>query len=115
MKSKSISAAFVFVLERYGLMYACLAGAGVFFVATMLAALCYAVRKRQVRRAPVEAAKEAKSALQTALSDPMMVAAALQIVRSVGVKRLIPLLAVGGVALGVLANRRSNEADQPAE
>ena len=109
------AAAFVFVLERYGLMYACLAGAGVFFVATLLAALCYAVRKRQVRRAPVEAAKEAKSALQTALSDPMMVAAALQIVRSVGVKRLIPLLAVGGVALGVLANRRSNEADQPAE
>ena len=108
------AAAFVFVLERYGLMYACLAGAGVFFVATMLAAICYAVRKHQVRRAPVEAAKEAKSALQTAFSDPMMVAAALQVVRTIGVARLVPILAVGGIALGLMASRRSR-ADEPAE
>ncbi len=108
------AAAFVFVLERYGLMYACLAGAGVFFVATMLAAICYAVRKHQVRRAPVEAAKEAKSALQTALSDPMMVAAALQVVRTVGITRLVPILAVGGIALGLMASRRS-QAEEPAE
>jgi len=108
------AAAFVFVLERYGLMYACLTGAGVFFVATMLAAICYAVRKHQVRRAPVEAAKEAKSALQTALSDPMMVAAALQVVRTVGVSRLVPILAVGGIALGLMASRRS-QAEEPAE
>ncbi len=105
------AAAFVFVLDRYGLMQACLAGAGVFFVATMLAAICYAVRKHQVRRAPVEAAKEAKSTLQTALSDPMMVAAALQVVRTVGVTRLIPLLAIGGIALGVMANRRAPEGE----
>jgi hypothetical protein len=108
------AAAFVFVLERYGLIYACLTGAGVFFVTTMLAAICYAVRKRQVQHRPVEAAKEAKSALQTALSDPMIVAAGLQIVRTVGISRLIPLLAVGGIALGVMANRRSAEAE-PAE
>lgn len=110
------AAAFVFVLERYGLMYACLAGAGVFFVATMLAAACYAMRKHQIMRAPVEAAKEAKSPLQTALSDPMIVAAALQIVRTVGVSRLVPLLAVGGIALGLIASRRSHEAEaEPAE
>ena len=109
------AAAFVFVLERYGLMYACLAGAGVFFVATILAAICYAVRKHQVRRAPVEAAKEAKSTLQTALSDPMMVAAALQVVRTVGVSRLVPILAVGGIALGLMASRRSQAAEEPAE
>lgn len=111
------AAAFVFVLERYGLMYACLAGAGVFFVATLLAAICYAVRKRQVQRKPVEAAKEAKSALQTALSDPMMVAAALQIVRTVGVTRLVPILAIGGIALGFMASRRAShdEASEAAE
>ena len=108
------AAAFVFVLERYGLMYACLAGAGVFFVTTMLAAICYAVRKNQVRRAPVEAAKEAKSTLQSALSDPMMVAAALQVVRTIGVSRLVPILAVGGIALGLMANRRSHQ-EEPAE
>ena len=108
------AAAFVFVLERYGLLYACLAGAAVFFVATLLAAISYAVRKRQVQRKPVEAAKEAKSAIQTALSDPMMVAAGLQIVRTIGITRLIPILAVGGIALGVMASRRSSEGEAEA-
>ena len=109
------AAAFVFVLERYGLMYACLAGAGVFFVATLLAAICYAARKRQVQRKPVEAAKEAKSALQTALSDPIILAAGLQIVRTVGITRLVPILAIGGIALGVMASRRSNDDAEAAE
>ena len=38
------AAAFVFVLERYGLVQACLTGAGVFFIVTMIAAVCYIVR-----------------------------------------------------------------------
>lgn len=37
------AAAFVFVLQKYGLLQACFAGAGVFFVATVLAAISYAV------------------------------------------------------------------------
>lgn len=98
------AAAFVFVLERYGLLQACLAGAAVFFVATLLAAICYMVRKRQIRKRPVEAAK---STMQTALSDPMVLAAGLQIVRTIGLKRIIPLAAVGGIALGLLASRRA--------
>lgn len=104
------AAAFVFVLERYGLLQACLAGAGVFFVATLLAAVCYAVRKRQVKKKPVEAAK---STLQTALSDPMILAAGLQIVRTVGIGRMIPLLAIGGIALGVMASRRASNDSEP--
>ena len=108
------AAAFVFVLERYGLLYACLAGAAVFFVATLLAAICYMVRKRQIRKRPVEAAK---STMQTALSDPMVFAAGLQIVRTIGLKRIIPLVAVGGIALGLLASRRvdSSAPDEPGE
>ena len=105
------AAAFVFVLQKYGLLQACLAGAGVFFVATMLAAICYAVRKRQIRRKPVEAAK---STMQSALSDPMVLAAGLQIVRTIGLKRVIPLVAIGGIALGLLATRRQTE-EQPEE
>jgi hypothetical protein len=51
------------------------------------------------------------------LADPMLVATALQIVRAVGIKRLVPLLAVGGIALGILASRSQAPAgDQtPAE
>lgn len=67
----------------------------------------------------MEAAKEtakanAKSAFATAMSDPMMVAAGLQIVRAVGVKRLLPLLAVGGIAFGLMAQRKSS-GETPAE
>ena len=43
------AAAFVFVLQRYGLVEACLTGAGVFFVVTLIAAGCYMVRKNQVK------------------------------------------------------------------
>ncbi|WP_425992434.1 hypothetical protein [Afipia sp. DC4300-2b1] len=106
------AAAFVFVLQKYGLLQACFAGAGVFFVATILAAISYAVRKRQIRKRPVEAAN---STMQTALSDPMVLAAGLQIVRTIGLKRIIPLIAVGGIALGVMASRRAAPDDEPEE
>lgn len=106
------AAAFVFVLQKYGLLQACFAGAGVFFVATMLAAISYAVRKRQIKKKPVEAAK---STVQTALSDPMVLAAGLQIVRTIGLKRIVPLVAIGGIALGLMANRRQTAEDDPEE
>jgi hypothetical protein len=111
------AAAFVAVLQRYGLIEACLAGAGIFFVVTLIAAASYMVRKRRIQVEAREAAKDtAKSAMQTALSDPMLVAAGLQVIRAIGVKRLIPILAVGGLALGFLASRGSATSDEaPAE
>lgn len=105
------AAAFVYVLQNYGPIEACLTGAGIFFLIALIGILVYAVRKRQARQ---EAKETAKSALHTALADPVMVATALQVVRAIGVKKLVPILAVGGLALGLLASRpSSNEA--PAE
>lgn len=116
------AAAFMFVLEKYGPVEACLTGAVIFFVVTLLAAGCYIVRKQQIRARAEEAAREAartaKSAAQSMLADPMLVAAGLQVVRAIGIKRLIPILAVGGLALGFLASRSaaaSEPADAPAE
>jgi hypothetical protein len=106
------AAAFVFVLERYGLVQACLTGAGVFFVVTLIAAGCYMLRKNQIKARKAEAAK---SAVQTALADPMLVAAGIQVIRAIGVKKLIPILAVGGLALGFLASRNSVGDETPAE
>ena len=106
------AAAFVYVLQRYGLIEACLTGAGVFFVVTLIAAGGYMVRKRQVK---ARVAETAKSGLQTALADPMLVATGIQIVRAIGIKRLIPLLAVGGLALGFLATRGQSSDEAPAE
>jgi len=117
------AAVFVLVLQKYGPVEACLTGAAIFFVVALIAAGSYMARKRQVKvraeRAAREAARSTKSAAQTVLSDPMLVATALQVVRAIGVKRLIPILAVGGLALGFLASRNaaasSHEAHAPAE
>src|SRR5437667_2529692 len=106
------AAAFVVVLDRYGLVQACLAGAGLFFIVAMIAALSYIVRKRQIEAL---AAQRAKSAAHSLLAAPVLVATGLQIVRASGVQRLIPILAVGGLALGILASRGQADDQAPAE
>jgi hypothetical protein len=98
------AAAFVYVLQTYGPIQACLTGAGIFFVVALIAAGTYKVRKNEME---ARAAATAKSAAHSVLADPMLMAAAIQVMRAVGVKRLVPLLAVGGLALGLLAGRRN--------
>lgn len=113
------AAAFISVLEKYGPVQACLAGAGVFFLLTLTAAVSYWSYKRQLRReAHIAAERAAKSAAHSMLTDPMLLATGLQIVRAIGIKRLLPILAIGGVALGIMASRTgvSDEASaEPAE
>jgi uncharacterized membrane protein SirB2 len=110
------AAAFVFVLQQYGPVEACLTGAAIFFVVALIAAGCYMMRKKQIEARAEQAAKVAKSTAQTVLSDPMLVAAGIQVIRAIGVKRLIPILAVGGLALGFLASRaNTSNSEAPAE
>jgi hypothetical protein len=106
------AAGFVYVLRTYGLIEACLAGGGVFLV---LAAIMMGVYLSRKRRIEALAAARTRSAMQTALADPMVVAAGLQMVRAIGVKKLIPILAVAGLALGFLASRDTASHEAPAE
>jgi len=112
------AAVFMFVLLREGAVAACLAGGVVFLVVALLAAGCYMFKKRQDRlrleQRLQQAAREAKSTASSLLSDPATLAMGLQLVRLVGIKRLVPLLAIGGVALGLLASQRSRR-ESPAE
>jgi len=110
------AAAFISVLEKYGPVQACLAGAGVFFLLTVAAAGSYWAYKRQLRKeAHIAAERAAKSTAQSMLADPMLLATGLQIVRAIGVKRLLPILAIGGVALGFMASRAGATDDASAE
>jgi cytochrome c biogenesis factor len=104
-------AAFVAVLQSYGPAAACLVLAGIFLVIAVIAGVTYAVRKRQIE---ARARRQRARAAQL-LADPVVVATGLQIVRAIGVKRLIPLLALGGVALGFLATRATAQDEAPAE
>ncbi|QOZ28982.1 hypothetical protein [Bradyrhizobium sp. CCBAU 51753] len=106
------AAAFVFVLEHYGPVEACLAGAALFFVVTLIAAGAFMARRREMRR---RAERAAKATAAAALADPVMIATGLQIVRAIGVKRLIPIIAVGGLALGLMASRSATASEEPAE
>jgi len=106
------AAAFIAVLNRYGPVEACFAGAAIFFVVTLLAAGTYLLRKRQIE---ARAAARAKAAAGSMLADPALLVTGIQIVRALGVKRLVPILAIGGLALGLLAGRRQASDQTPAE
>jgi cytochrome c biogenesis factor len=105
------AAAFVVVLQSYGPAAACLVLAGIFLVIAAIAGVIYAVRKRQIEAR----ARRQRARAAHLLADPVVVATGLQIVRAIGVKRLIPLLALGGVALGFLATRATAQDEAPAE
>jgi hypothetical protein len=119
------AALFLTVMQKYGPVEACLAGGAMFFVVAMIAAGWYMARKRAIaaraeqaaQEAAREAANSARSAAQGMLMDPMLLAAGLQLVRAIGVKKLIPILAIGGVALGFMMSRGAaagEEAEAPA-
>ena len=95
------AAAFLFVLERYGPVAACLSDAGFFCVVALALLLCLNASRRRTRPKEV-----AKSAIQEALADPMVIVAGLQLVRAIGVKRLVPIAAIAGVAFGLMAKSR---------
>ena len=109
------AAAFISVLEKYGPVQAGLAGAGVFFLLTLTAAVSYWAYRRELRREARVAAERAAKAAPSMLADPMLLATGLQIVRAVGVKRLLPILAIGGVALGIMASRAGAADETSAE
>lgn len=105
------AAAFVAVLERYGPIAACLALAGFFLLIAIVAGIVYAVRKRQIEAR----ARQQRARAAQLFADPMLLTAGLQIVRAIGLKRLIPLLALGGVAFGIFATRSAAQDEAPAE
>lgn len=102
------AAGFIYVYQAYGLIDACLAGAALFFFLTVLIGGYTMAQRAEAERQAARAAKNRdkekdKSALQAALSDPLVIASALQVVRAVGLRRLLPLLAIAGAGLGLWA------------
>lgn len=87
------AAVFVVALDRYGLVAACLAGAGVFLLATLALLGAYAIHAAR-RRRDAEARAASEPPPLSALADPQVILVGLQIAQAIGFKRLLPILAI---------------------
>jgi thiol:disulfide interchange protein len=88
--------AFIWLAERYDPLTAAVALAGLFLLATIIAAVCCLWSRRRT----TEQAELALAARRTWL-DPKVLGSAIQVSRAVGWRKLVPLLAVGLLAAGV--------------
>ncbi|MBV8614916.1 MAG: hypothetical protein JOY66_14295, partial [Acetobacteraceae bacterium] len=98
-----VAALFVEVNRRYGPAKACVACAGVFLLVTVALLVVYALVADRHRREE-EALRSAAASSALALADPRIVLLALQVVQAVGLRRLLPIVALGGAGLA-LASR----------
>ncbi len=114
---------FLWVSQNYGVMEAWTALGGLFFAMAIVGLIALAASRGRVRRRmKVDRAAAAEHSAKTPnfmqdpsslLKDPAMLLTGLQIVRMIGIRRLLPLLLVGGVAAGFLLTR-NEEPDHPA-
>lgn len=100
------AALFVTVLQAFGLVAACVSCAGMFG----LIAVVVAAHRRRVRR---DLEDQRALAVRSRVTDPVAVAAAVELARAIGMKRLLPLLALGGIAAVIAARWTPSDRREP--
>jgi protein-S-isoprenylcysteine O-methyltransferase Ste14 len=110
-----LSAALFLYLQNWrGPIVACLILAGAFLLVILIAVAAIAlVRQRQARLARARA--QANQAAGQWLRDPMVVATALQVARTLGLRRAAPVLLLGAFVVGLLLSRTSAKTAHPAD
>jgi len=107
------AALFVAVREAFGAVAACIACAALFGLIAVIASVCLDRMQQSLKTHRVAAPK---SATVSAMSDPVVVAAGIELARAAGFRRLLPLLALAGVAAAVAARwAPRNRSTGPAE
>jgi predicted Kef-type K+ transport protein len=94
-------ALFLWTEQSYGLLEAWVVLGTLFVIVAISGALVFVVVRR--RRLKHRAAQE--KSVSRFLQDPAVILAGLQLVRILGVRRLVPLLAIGAIAAGLMLNR----------
>ena len=107
------AALFLYLQNWRGPIVACLILAGVFLLVVLIAIVAIAlVRQRQARLARARA--QANQAAGQWLRDPVVVTTALQLARTLGLRRAAPLLLVGAFVVGLVLSRTAANAAPPA-
>ena len=112
------AAAFVLVMDRYNVLYACLTIAGFWLIVTLALFSIYVLNRRRA----AQVAMAARAARPSMLADPLVIATGVQIVQAIGIKRVAALAAVAGARWrwrrnrrrAIDAKRRTNRSPRPA-
>jgi hypothetical protein len=99
------AAAFVFVMDRYNVLYACLTVASFWLIVTLMLMSIYVASRRR----SAQAAIAAQAARPSLLADPFVIATGVQIVHAIGIKRVAALAAVAGTAMALASKPESHE------
>ena len=100
-------ALFFWAQQRYDTIVAAGAVGGLFLIVMLVALVSLAVSRRRAAKAqPVESGPPAW------LTEPATIVAALQVVRTIGLGRLIPVALLGIVAAGFFGGSASNKRPQ---
>ena len=101
------AALFIGIDGRFGPIWACVVLAGVFLLVVCIAiAVIVSLRRRQARMLAVR--KQRKQSAATLLRDPDVLALALQVSRTLGFKRALPLAVLGAFLVGVVLSRSAS-------
>jgi len=97
----SIIAVFLWTQQHYDTIIACSAVGGMFLLVAIFALVTLAIfRRRAVKAASAKAAATAANAPPAWLAEPVFLLSAIQIARSIGLGKLIPLALAGVAAFG---------------
>ena len=97
-------ALFAWLAQKYGSIMAGLVLGGIFLLIMLTTGItCMAIRRKRVRLRVREATSGSNW-----WQDPALVLTALQIARMIGVRRLVPIAIVGGIAAGLLSGKKPN-------
>ena len=95
----AVVAAFLWTQQRYDTIVATGVVGGMFLLVAVIALIALAISRRRAARAERQAAEAASNA-PSWLADPALILAAVQVVRTVGLGKLIPLALAGVAAFG---------------
>jgi len=107
---------YVWLASRYDNVTAGLVMAGLFLLLTLIALItCLLIRRSTIQKARAELVLAAAARKQAALFDPAMLTVGLQVLQTLGLKRILPLAGIALLAASVARElMRSGANDDPS-